>query len=652
MTLVNGEKVLSIPYEHQIRQHDLVRECVVFGVDRAVPGIMVIPSDKGALLASENSKSLLDALMPVIEATNAQTEAFGRISREMVSILPTDTEYPRTDKGTVIRAAFYQRFAAEIDAVYQRFENSAGGDAETDSSKPLLTLNEVELEAYLLDLFTKTFGVSADRLKADTDLFEAGVDSLQAITARAQVLREIDLGGRKPGHNVVFEFPSIRQLAQHFVALRTGGDADQESSYDANEIKAMEELIAKYSDFSAYTKADSTAKKTHSVGPQTVLLTGATGSLGAHILAQLLQQNAQQVARVYCLVRASSPAAAEERVQATLISKGLAASLPKDDRVVCQPADLSQASLGLDDTVLVDLRKSLTTVVHAAWAVSFNLGVRSFESHHIRGTRNLLDVALSSEGEGGRPAARLFFCSSISAAAGTPIPATIAEGYIHNLAHAQSMGYARSKVVTEHIVRAAAEQTGMTAQVLRLGQIIGDAQHSIWNTTEAIPLIFQSALTTGTLPALDETPSWMPVDAMARSVLELSGLTGDEVADAAVAAAAADVSIVYQVQNSRVFRWTEDLLPALRAAGLEFEIVPQREWVARLRASDPDPRKNPTIKLIDFYAEKYDNDRPGRAGLVFDIHKTEAASATMRSGFNVIGSGLVEKMVNWWKTQW
>ncbi|KAL1899932.1 putative NRPS-like protein biosynthetic cluster [Sporothrix stenoceras] len=648
VTLVNGEKVLPIPYEHQIRQHDLVRECVVFGVGRAVPGIMIVPSDKAASLVSEGSKSLLDALMPVIEATNAQTEAFGRISREMVSILPADTEYPRTDKGTVIRAAFYQRFAAEIDAFYQRFENSAGEDAGADSSKPLLTLSEAELETYLLGLFTKTLGVSADRLKADTDLFEAGVDSLQAITARAQVLREIDLGGRKPGQNVVFEFPSIRQLAQHFVALRSGSNANQDSSYDANEIKAMEELIAKYSDFSAYAEANPATKK-HNIGPQNVLLTGATGSLGAHILGQLLQQDAQQVARIYCLVRASSPAVAEERVNSTLVSKGLA-PLPKDDRVICLPADLSQSSLGLDAAILADLRKSLTTVVHAAWAVNFNLGVRSFESHHIRGTRNLLDVALTPES--GRPAARLFFCSSISAAAGTPIPATIAEGYIHNLAHAQSMGYARSKVVTEHIIRAAAEQTGMTAQVLRLGQIIGDAQHGIWNTTEAIPLIFQSALTTGTLPALDETPSWMPVDAMARSVLELSGLTGDEVADAAVVAAASDITTVYQVQNRQVFRWTEDLLPALRAAGLEFEVVPQREWVARLRASDPDPRKNPTIKLIDFYAEKYDNDRPGRAGLVFDTHKTETVSAAMCSGFDVIGSGLVEKMVNWWKTQW
>ncbi|CAK7216199.1 putative NRPS-like protein biosynthetic cluster [Sporothrix curviconia] len=663
VTLVNGEKVLPIPYEHQIRQHDLVRECVVFGVGRAVPGIMIFANDKAASFGGGDDKALLDALMPAIEATNAQTEAFGRISREMVAILPADAEYPRTDKGTVIRAAFYQKFAAEIEAVYARFENATadgGADADGDASgKPLLVLSVPELETYLLELFTKTLGVPADKLRVDTDLFEAGVDSLQAITARAQVLWEIDIGGRKPGHNVVFEYPSIRQLAEHFVALRTGtndSDASKDSGVDTAEIQAMQDLITKYSDFSAYSKAGRTTATatTRNMLPQTVLLTGATGSLGAHILHQLLQQDEQQLTRVYCLVRASSREAAEERVQSTIVSK----SLPPFDtlsssRVVCLPADLSQASLGLDESVLADLRKSLTTVVHAAWAVNFNLGVRSFESHYIRGTRHLLDLCLSAEGP---TAARLFFCSSISAAAGTPIPATIAETYIANLAHAQAMGYARSKVVTEHIVRAASEQTGMTAQVLRLGQIVGDSEHGIWNTTEAIPLIFHSALTTGTLPALDETPSWMPVDAMARSVLELSGLagTGNDLASS-MAMAAADPSLaapVYQVQNCRVFRWTADLLPALREAGLDFEVVSQREWVARLRASDPDPHRNPAIKLIDFYAEKYDNDRPGRAGLVFDTHRTEEASETMRTGFDVIGSGLVAKMVAWWKTQW
>lgn len=109
---------------------------------------------------------------------------------------------------------------------------------------------------------------------------------------------------------------------------------------------------------------------------------------------------------------------------------------------------------------------------------------------------------------------------------------------------------------------------------------------------------------------------------------------------------------VYHVQNTRLFHWTHDLLPALQEAGLNFRVVPQRAWVALLRTSDQDPEKNPAIKLLDFFADKYDNDRPGRKGLVFVTRKTAQESQTVKDGFEVIASGLVGKMVKWWETQW
>jgi hypothetical protein len=110
-----------------------------------------------------------------------------------------------------------------------------------------------------------------------------------------------------------------------------------------------------------------------------------------------------------------------------------------------------------------------------------------------------------------------------------------------------------------------------------------------------------------------------------------------------------DPKVVYHVQISRTFHWTHDLLPALRAAGLNFEVVSQREWVQRLREGEQDPEKNPTVKLIGFFAEKYDNDLPGRMGLVFEAGKTEAASAALRGGIELIQSGLIQKYVDSWR---
>ena len=112
------------------------------------------------------------------------------------------------------------------------------------------------------------------------------------------------------------------------------------------------------------------------------------------------------------------------------------------------------------------------------------------------------------------------------------------------------------------------------------------------------------------------------------------------------------ISAVYNVQNNKLFHWTHDLLPALKKAGLNFQAVSQREWVDLLRKSDLDPEINPTIKLLDFFTEKYDNDGPARKGLTFVTQKAEAESEALRHGFDVIQSGLIEKMVDCWKTQW
>lgn len=217
-----------------------------------------------------------------------------------------------------------------------------------------------------------------------------------------------------------------------------------------------------------------------------------------NILAQLLRK--RSVKKVFCLVRASTKDAAKARVFSTLEAKGLP-SLAEEDRVSFLPADLSKPSLGLDEEALGEIRESLTLVIHSAWAVNFNLGVRSFESQHIRGAHNLINVCLQTKT---KDPARFYFCSSISAAAATPLPATIGEHHIEDLSHAQPMGYARSKLVTEHIIKNAGERTSMTATVLRVGQIVGDTKHGSWNTTEAIPLMIQSAKTMGALPALEE----------------------------------------------------------------------------------------------------------------------------------------------------
>jgi Phosphopantetheine attachment site len=234
ITLVNGEKCLPIPFEHLVRESDLVQECWMFGIGRVLPGIMIVLSEQASSLTKEE---VFDRIWPSIERANARVERFSQVSKQMVEILPIGTEYPTTDKGTMIRARTYKEFASQIDSVYDMFDRGLTGD-----EVHRLVLDFRGLQNYLLHAFRHRIGIT--EVCIDTDLFTAGVDSLQAISVRGMINREVDLGSGELRQNVVFENPSIKSLAAHLYALRTGEDG-----HTKDELAIMADLIKKYSHF-------------------------------------------------------------------------------------------------------------------------------------------------------------------------------------------------------------------------------------------------------------------------------------------------------------------------------------------------------------------------------------------------------------------
>lgn len=601
IVLMNGEKANPLVVEGAVREDPNVTEAVAFGANRSALGLMVIPSHP--------DKNIVDQIWPAVEYGNSIMPAYAQLSREMIKVLPYGTGYPRTDKGTVIRQAFYKQFSQEIESAY-------ADEANTGT----LVLSEIELEDFLRTEIVKT--LSVPMIANDTDFFSVGMDSLQAIQIRSALLKTLDIGGKKLGQNVVFDYPNITALATHISQLRDGS-----AIHTVPVEEKMESLISKYSTFEQHVPAPA-----NSAG-RTVIVTGATGSLGAHIVSVLAQMTS--VKTIYCFVRATSAEHAHLRVTKSLRERCVYDDLSTGSRekTVSLPTDLSKPSFALDPTTLDHLTSSVTDIIHCAWTVNFNYSLESFEPDCIAGTHNLISLCLRAK----QPHPATFtFCSSVSAVANTPPGRLITESLPPSLTHAQSMGYAQSKLVTEHICALASQHTTLNTNILRIGQIISDTVHGIWNTTEAIPLIFQSALSTGVLPALSESPLWLPVDTVAKTIVEI--------------ASSGNSSGFRNIVNPRSFHWTRDLLPMLRKAGLEFEAVPQREWIKRLRSSDPDPRVNPSIKLVEFFAGKYDRDEK-REGLRYETTKAEEASSSL-ANVGVVDQSLVDKMVRYLKGQW
>ncbi|KAJ8110575.1 hypothetical protein OPT61_g6614 [Boeremia exigua] len=554
IVLVNGEKFNPVMMEGTIRSHKAVTETVVFGTARPYLGMLVVPSPATSSLSNDE---IIDQIWPVIQQANNTAEAYAKITRHMIHVLPHDCQFPRTDKGSIIRQAFYKQFAPEIDSAYD-LAATAQGD--------LKAFEISELEAFIRATVSKSLP-EAQSINRKADFFSLGLDSLQSILIRTEILKAVDIGNNKLGQNVVFEYPSIASLSAHLHSLRTG-IVEEHTSVE----ETMQDLLAKYSNFERPRK--------------TVVLTGTTGSLGAHVLAQLVART--DIEAVHCLVRAKNVEEATRRVKQSLIQRKIyhTLSLAARGKINALPSDFSDAHLGLPTATYDSIAQKVTNVIHCAWAVNFNLSLQSFEEDCIAGVNHLINLCLASPAPGN---ATFDFCSSVSTVARCPDMATPEQ--VAQFDWAQGMGYAQSKCVAENLCVAAAQKAGIKTRVLRVGQIVADTVHGVWNKDEAIPLMMQSALTIGALPKLQESPSWTPVDVIAQAISEIS------LSDAG--------ALIANVTNAKTFSWTNDLLPALRQAGLEFDEVEPQEWVERLRNSSNDVKANPTFKLVDFFASKY-----------------------------------------------
>ena len=228
ITLENGEKVLPLPIEGRIRQDELVREAVVVGVDRAIPGALIFrASDQ---LPHEE---FIDAVWPSIEDANSHAESFSQISKDMVAVMPSNVEYPKTDKGSIIRAQVNKKFADHIDEMYHRLEGDQEGDLQLDLTG---------IESFLKDTYKDVMGTTVESL--DADLFNAGVDSLKAIQMRRIIQKTLNLGGKQLSSNVIYEHGNLQALAKHVFSLSPGG---HDLSGNEDKTLLMEGLIQKYS---------------------------------------------------------------------------------------------------------------------------------------------------------------------------------------------------------------------------------------------------------------------------------------------------------------------------------------------------------------------------------------------------------------------
>lgn len=600
IVLSNSEKFNPVPSEAIINSHPLVNAALIVG-QGYFQAALLVESVKTAKSISE----LIDELWPTIERANSQAQSHGRIVKSMVAIADSSKPFERAGKGTVVRKLTAEKFAGEIAALYS--------DLESGKMQGGPTLSDSKDAGSIQDFVSRAvaFSFPLKNIKPSDDLYVRGLDSLKTVEIVA-VLRS-GLGKRDTrwlSSRTLYGNPTIERLSR---SIHSKLNADQNGKYETREeieddTNLMANLVHKYTKDLPEAKP---ATVSASVS-KCVVLTGSTGSLGKHLLRQLLASPG--VTKVYSLDR---------NMNASSKHTDTLASQENESRVEFLQVEYGQSDFGLPARKYEELLNSVDTIVHSAWKVNFNHSLESFEPVHIRGVRNLVDLQIQSPRK-----PRIVFISSTSSVSRWPTlgdnKGPIPDSFITNFDAAQFMGYGESKHVAEHILHDVGERAGVLSTILRVGQIAGPlSSNGVWNEDEWVPALIKSSKALGCLPSGIPNVDWIPVDSLASIIFELSVSAPSEDGRASF----------FNLVNPHATAW-ETLLETLKEhLGLNTEVVPLEEWIKRLQdldASNPNViAQYPAVKILDFFESLGEQQASGQ--VEFSTTKGCRASKTMAS---------------------
>jgi thioester reductase-like protein len=636
IVLVNGKKFDPSPIEGELLAsaagQQFIKDALIFGTGREVPGLLLIVRDSKNGI---NEEHLMKEVWSTIEEMNKQTQNHARISRANIVIARNQSSValalPKSSKGTILRKQAEALFQDDIERAYG---DTTGDDAS--HGKSLGDMSEEQISDVLSKLFDDVLG---RHIETSRDLFTQGVDSIACMQLRKRISKTIlDSSDTALPLNVIYDQGSIDRLSQYIFKRRNPNDAYHESEDDqSREEQRMLDLL------DTYRHQIKPPRTAHSQDrKRNVVLTGATGLLGAHLLDLLLQD--ADVAQVTCLVRATSIGDAAERVSNSLTARGLTASggsRESQARLACLPCELNNDRLGLMEGEWKKIADETTLIVHSAWPVNFALQLGSFESQ-LASLRNLLRLRDATQDS----AAHFVFVSSIAAVSAASVTdAPISESLSFNPTDASPLGYSRSKWVAERICASnevegpRAETAGATEYspitIIRVGQLCGNVKGA-WNRTEAYPLMLSAAKITGCLPRLDEALTWLPADQAARAIIEISFDPINRKSNA--------TTLYHVLNHHQTPTWSNtmsEIVESARCAAKEdpakgdlkapwagVELVPPSSWLQRLEQA-LETTDHPARSLLSLWKSAYATEQQSVAP-EFCNDEAQAVSETMR----------------------
>ncbi|MFD3916888.1 thioester reductase domain-containing protein [Streptomyces sp. NPDC058603] len=468
------------------------------------------------------------------------------------------------------------------------------GPESADSLAELVAgLDEAEQERVALDAVLGQIAAvlghaDTSAIQTGRPLTELGFDSLTAVELRNRL--STLTGGRQPA-TLVFDHPTPAALAAHLLAeaagaAQTGGGVDFAAEIRlADDIRPAAEVVRV------------------ALQPREILLTGATGFLGAFLLRDLMRTTE---ARVHCLVRGDDPAEALARLRAGLEWYRVWDSV-HEDRLSIVLGDLGEERLGLSEERFDELARTVDVVYHNGARVHWLHPYSSLRAANVAGTQEVLRLAARHR------TVPVHYVSTVGVFDGARepgVPLTVTDPT--GPAEALPSGYLQSKWVAEQIIELARER-GMPVSVYRVDVISGDTEHGACQTRDFVWLGLKGILQSGAAPAgVGGRFHLLPVDYVSGAILGVSRRPES----------AGGTFHLFNRSSLSLVRCVE----YLRSLGYRLDELDWNSWRERVRA-DRDNAIRPLLHAFEMMTSDTDAFYPP-----IDTSETEAALA---------GSGLV-----------
>ncbi len=438
-----------------------------------IPNIVV-------LLKNVNTSPILTAYIETeqdLDVSNLKQELKKFLPHYMIpkeyNLVP---KFPLTANAKIDRKALEKTYYKQKDTII---------------TAPRNDLDKTIMEAWKKVLNEENFGI-------DDNIFELGGDSLSIISIQSILFKN----NVNVNSQALFENPTIRSTSDYIasdanIIIKDKNKCVQPQPYSINDLNKKNPM------------------------PENIFLTGVTGFLGIHILAEII--NKFNNINIYCLIRNKPNKSSRKRLKEILhYYFGAKYDLLIDERIFIVDGDLSRENLGIGITLYKELTSKIDAIINCASLVKHFGDYNAFYNSNVLSAKNIISFAKESK-------ASIHHISTTSVSGNYLVKNSIKYDYTENDFYIgqnyKDNVYVRTKFEAEEEMLKA-QDGGLSVNIYRVGNLMQRNTDGVFQINRFDNAYFKRILGFMKLKKLPQNLAsqeleFTPVDACAEAIIKL-----------------------------------------------------------------------------------------------------------------------------------